>query len=216
MPMSIPNATELMREAAAFNTKVAAGMQRLGTIKDEDVEIATTPKDEILRTDKVTLYRYRPLTESQIRTPVLIAYSLIGRHTMTDLQEDRSLVRNLLNKGVDLWVVDWGNPSRADRWLSIDDYVSGYIHDCVTAMLDATGAEKVNLLGICEGGVFTLAYAALEPARVQQPFASDHPAGLPRRPKRRGAGKGIHQCVDPKPQQRRRRSHDRGVGCTAR
>jgi polyhydroxyalkanoate synthase len=166
MPMSIPNAADLMREAAAFNTKVAAGMQRLGTIKDEDVEIATTPKDEILRTDKVTLYRYRPLTESQIRTPVLIAYSLIGRHTMTDLQEDRSLVRNLLNKGVDLWVVDWGNPSRADRWLSIDDYVSGYIHDCVTAMLDATGAEKVNLLGICEGGVFTLAYAALEPTRV--------------------------------------------------
>ena len=25
----------------------------------------------------------------------------------------------------------------------------------------------MNLLGICEGGVFTLAYAALEPARVQ-------------------------------------------------
>jgi polyhydroxyalkanoate synthase len=98
---------------------------------------------------------------------VLIVYSLIGRHTMTDLQEDRSLVRNLLGLGVDLWVVDWGNPSRADRWLSIDDYVSGYVDDCVTAMLDVTGADKVNLLGICEGGVFTLAYAALEPARVQ-------------------------------------------------
>ena len=122
----------------------------------------------MLRTDKVTLSRYRPLTqESRTRTPVLIVYSLIGRHTMTDLQEDRSLVRNLLDKGVDLWVVDWGNPSRADRWLSIEDYVSGYIHDCVTAMLEATGAEKVNLLGICEGGVFTLAYAALEPDRVQ-------------------------------------------------
>jgi polyhydroxyalkanoate synthase len=166
MPMSMPNVSDLMREAVAFNTKVTEGMQRLRMIKDEDVEIATTPKDEILRTDKVTLYRYRPLTESQIHTPVLIVYSLIGRHTMTDLQEDRSLVRNLLNKGVDLWVVDWGNPSRADRWLSIDDYVSGYIDDCVTAMLDATGAEKVNLLGICEGGVFTLAYAALEPQRV--------------------------------------------------
>jgi polyhydroxyalkanoate synthase subunit PhaC len=166
MPMSIPNVAELMREAAAFNTKVSEGMARLGTITDDQVEIATTPKDEILRTDKVTLYRYRPLTQSQISTPVLIVYSLIGRHTMIDLQEDRSLVRNLLNKGVDLWVVDWGNASRADRWLSIDDYVSGYIDDCVTAMLERTGARKVNLLGICEGGVFTLAYAALEPARV--------------------------------------------------
>jgi polyhydroxyalkanoate synthase subunit PhaC len=166
MPMSLPNATEFMREAAAFNTKVSQGMARLRTIKDEQVEIATTPKEEILRTDKVTLYRYRPLTEPQISTPVLIVYSLIGRHTMTDLQEDRSLVRNLLSKGVDLWVVDWGNPSRADRWLSIDDYVSGYIDDCVTAMMELTGAQKVNLLGICEGGVFTLAYAALEPDRV--------------------------------------------------
>jgi polyhydroxyalkanoate synthase len=167
MPVSIPNVAELMREAAAFNAKIAAGTERLRAIKDEDVEIATTPKDEILRSDKVTLYRYRPLTDSQqIRTPVLICYSLIGRHTMTDLQEDRSLVRNLLRRGVDLWVVDWGNPSRADRWLSIDDYVSGYIDECVSAMLEHTGAQKVNLLGICEGGVFTLAYAALQPARV--------------------------------------------------
>ena len=30
---------------------------------------------------------------------MLIVYSLIGRYTMTDLQEDRSLIRNLLNKG---------------------------------------------------------------------------------------------------------------------
>ena len=95
-----------------------------------------------MRTDKVTLYRYRPLTESRVRTPVLIVYSLIGRHTMTDLQEDRSLVRNLLNQGVDLWVVDWGNASRADRWLTIDDYVSGYLDDCVTAMLRRDRSRK--------------------------------------------------------------------------
>lgn len=168
MANPIPNVADLVREAAAWTTKLTDGMARWGTITDDQVAIATTPKDEVLRTDKVTLSRYRPLTqESRTRTPVLIVYSLIGRHTMTDLQEDRSLVRNLLDKGVDLWVVDWGNPSRADRWLSIEDYVSGYIHDCVTAMLEHTGAEKVNLLGICEGGVFTLAYAALEPDRVQ-------------------------------------------------
>ncbi len=165
--MPFPNATGLMREVTAFNAKVAAGIDQLSTITDDEVEIATTPKDEILRTDKVTLSRYRPLVEQRIRTPLLIVYSLIGRHTMTDLQEDRSLVRNLLNLGIDLWVVDWGNASRADRWLTIDDYVSGYLDDCVTAMCEATGVDKVNLLGICEGGVFTLAYAALEPDRVQ-------------------------------------------------
>ena len=61
------------------------------------------------------------------RTPVLIVYGLVGRWTMTDLQEDRSLVRNLLNLGLDLYVVDWGNPSRADRGLTLDDYIDGYL-----------------------------------------------------------------------------------------
>ena len=50
---------------------------------------------------------------------------------MTDLQDDRSLVRNLLNLGLDLYVVDWGNPSRADRYLTLDDYITGYLDDCV-------------------------------------------------------------------------------------
>ena len=38
--------------------------------------------------------------------------------------------------------------------------------DCVAAIRRATKAAAVNLLGICEGGVLALAYAALEPARV--------------------------------------------------
>jgi polyhydroxyalkanoate synthase subunit PhaC len=118
-------AADMLREVNAFQAKVAAGIEKLGTIKDEQIQIATAPKEEIFRTDKVTLYRYQPQTESRFRTPMLIIYGLIGRHTMTDLQEDRSLVRNLLKQGVDLWVVDWGNPSRADRWLTIDDYVCG-------------------------------------------------------------------------------------------
>jgi polyhydroxyalkanoate synthase subunit PhaC len=162
-----PGVDSLLREVGEFQSRVAAGMEKLSRIKDEDVQIATAPKDEILRTDKVTLHRYRPVTEQRFNTPVLIVYSLIGRHTMTDLQEDRSLVRNLLAQGVDLWVVDWGNASRADRWLTIDDYVQGYLDDCVTAMCEATGQPKVGMLGICEGGVFALAYAALEPERVQ-------------------------------------------------
>jgi polyhydroxyalkanoate synthase subunit PhaC len=167
IPLPAAGPAEMLAEAAALNQRIATGMQRLAAIKDDEVEIATTPKDEVFRTDKVTLYRYRPLAERRVATPVLIVYSLIGRHTMTDLQEDRSLVRNLLGQGIDLWVVDWGNASRADRWLTIDDYVSGYLDDCVRAMREATGAEKVNLLGICEGGVFNLAYAALNPDRVK-------------------------------------------------
>ena len=122
---------QAIAEAAALGEKIARGAELFSKLRDEDVTIATTPKDEVWRQDKVTLHHYRPLAEKKISTPVLIVYGLIGRYTMADLQEDRSLVRNLLNLGVDLYVVDWGNPSRADRWLTLDDYIDGYLAECV-------------------------------------------------------------------------------------
>jgi polyhydroxyalkanoate synthase len=120
-------------EAKGFSERLAQGTKLFGEVKDEDVQIATTPKDEIWRQDKVTLYHYRPLTERKVLTPVLIAYGLVGRYTMVDLQEDRSLVRNLLNLGVDLYVVDWGNPNRADRYVTLKDYDT-YLDECVNVI----------------------------------------------------------------------------------
>jgi polyhydroxyalkanoate synthase subunit PhaC len=155
-----------VQEAARIGAKVLKGAGLFGQLRDEDVQIATTPKDLVWREDKVSLYRYRPLAAPTVHTPVLITYGLIGRWTMTDLQEDRSLVRNLLNLGIDLYVVDWGNPSRADRWLTLDDYICGYLDGCVREIGRRAQVEKVNLLGVCEGGVFTTCYAALEPERV--------------------------------------------------
>ena len=158
---------QAISEAKALGEKIAKGSKLFEEIRDEDVEIATTPKDEVWRQDKVTLYRYRPVTEQKVKTPVLIAYGLVGRYTMADLQEDRSLVRNLLNLGVDLYVVDWGNPSRADRWLTLDDYIDGYLDECVQFIRERHRLDKVSLLGICEGGVFTTCYAALHPETVK-------------------------------------------------
>lgn len=152
--------------AAALGTTMLTGGRLLAGLTDADVQIATTPKDLVWQQDKVSLFHYKPLAERRIGVPVLLCYGLIGRWTMTDLQDDRSLVRNLLNLGIDLYIVDWGNPSRADRYLKLDDYITGYLEGCVTEIARRAGVEKVNLLGVCEGGVFTTAFAALFPERV--------------------------------------------------
>lgn len=160
------NPAEMLAEVAELGRRISAGAKLFSDVRDADVQIATTPKDLVWSQDKVSLYRYRPLAESKGLPPVLIVYGLIGRYTMADLQEDRSLVRNLLNLGLDLYVVDWGNPGRADRYVTIDDYVDDYLAECVAFIGAAAGREKINLLGICEGGVFTTCYAALYPERV--------------------------------------------------
>ena len=131
------------------------------------MQIATTPKHEVFRQDKTVLYRYEPMGKKTVGTPVLMVYGLVGRYTMADLQEDRSLVRNLLAQGVDLYVVDWGNPTRSDRWLTLEDYIDGYLGECVDFIRREEGIDRVSLLGICEGGVFTTCYAARNPKKVK-------------------------------------------------
>src|SRR5215471_12537097 len=142
-------------ELTELNAKLARGAELLNSIRDEDVQVGTTPKREVWRQDKTTLYRYDALAERTIATPVLVVYGLVGRYTMADLQEDRSLIRNLLAQGIDLYAVDWGNPTRTDRWLTLDDYIEGYLASCVSHICKVRGVQQINLLGICEGGVFT-------------------------------------------------------------
>ena len=158
---------QALAEFAEFNLKIMQGSQRLRRIKDRDVQIGTTPKQEVFRQDKTVLYHYEPLTEHTVNTPVLVVYGLVGRYTMADLQEDRSLIRNMLKQGVDLYAVDWGHATRTDRWLTLDDYIDGYLHECVEFICRQHQTESITLLGICEGGVFTLCYAALYPERVR-------------------------------------------------
>jgi len=154
-------------EFSDFNLKMARGQKMLQRLKDEDVQIATADKEVVLRHDKVTLYHYKASAKPTLATPVLVAYGQIGRYTMTDLQEDRSMLRNLLALGVDVYAVDWGAPTRSDRWLRFEDYVDDYLDTCVDFIRRAHGLEAINLLGICEGGIFSLCYAALHPHRVR-------------------------------------------------
>ena len=98
--------------------------------------------------------------------PVLIAYGLIGRYTMADLQEDRSLVRNLLNLGRRSLRGRLGQSEPGRPLVTIDDYVDGYLAECVRVICERHDLDRISLLGICEGGVFTTCYAALYPETV--------------------------------------------------
>ena len=135
-------AAQALAELSDFNLKMARGQQLLQRIKDEDVQIATADKEVVFREDKTTLYRYKPTAKRTLKVPVLVAYGQIGRYTMTDLQEDRSMLRNLLALGVDVYAVDWGSPTRGDRWLTFEDYVDTYLHDCVEHICREHGCPR--------------------------------------------------------------------------
>ncbi|MBW7884932.1 MAG: class III poly(R)-hydroxyalkanoic acid synthase subunit PhaC [Caldilineaceae bacterium] len=162
-----PSVHQLLQELADLSRKALTGLENLSHLHEEDIQFGTTPKDEIYREDKVVLYRYRPLVETPFPIPLLISYALVNRPYMVDLQEDRSLVRNLLKLGIDVYIIDWGYPGPTERWLTLEDYIDGYIDSCVDTIRARHGLEQINLLGICQGGVFSLCYAATHPEKIK-------------------------------------------------
>jgi polyhydroxyalkanoate synthase len=165
-PVAI-TAAAAMQEINEVRAKLERGAKRLAELGEDALAIATAPKDEVYREDMIRLYRYRPTVEHESGIAVLIAYALVGRYQMVDLEEDRSFVRKLLAAGVRVYLVDWGQPRRVHRWLTIDDYVSGYLDNCVDVICERERIDKVNLLGVCQGGVLTTCYAALFPRKVK-------------------------------------------------
>ena len=156
--------TDAIREWVEMAQKAT---ENISKVRDDDLVIGPTPKEAVYRDDNIILYRYTPVRPRPFKIPVIIAYALVNRPYMVDLQESRSLVRNLLAEGIDIYLIDWGYPQKGDRWLTIDDHVNGYIQNCVDYVCEQHGLDAVNLLGICQGGTLSLCFTALHPEKVK-------------------------------------------------
>jgi len=150
-------------------TETAQKLQKSGQVFSQigKIEVGTAPKDLVWEMDKVRLFRYRRDSPANVKTPLVISYALINRYDMLDLQPDRSLVRNLLGLGLDIYVIDTGYPTRNDRYLTMNDYINVYINGAMDYVRETHQISKVNIMGICQGGTFSLIYAALHPDKVK-------------------------------------------------
>ncbi len=152
-------------EMAEFSRRMARAAAQLATM---DVRSeGCSARREAFRVDKTVLWRYVPTAPDAGLAPVVICYALVNRPYMLDLQPDRSLIRGLLARGLDIWLVDWGYPDAGDSGLSLDDYVNRYLGACIDRVRSERGVGAVNLLGVCQGGTMSICHAAQHPERVR-------------------------------------------------
>ena len=154
----------LLHDAAVMQKQAQSVLSALREIGD--VQVGLSEKTCVYAEDKIRLHRYSPLARSANLPPVLICYAMVNRPYMLDLQPDRSLIRELLFLGIDVYLLDWGYPDGSDRFTSLDEYIGGYLGRCVEFILDQNSIEALNLLGVCQGGTMSLCYAALEPKKI--------------------------------------------------
>ena len=158
-------ATQFVKEMEKYSNHLLKITETL--LKTEDVDIAASPKELVLQEDTMKLYHFRPQHRKTCPIPLLVTYALVNRETMMDLEEGRSLIRNMLDLGLDIYIIVWGYPSRLDRYVTLDDYIDMYMDDCVEFIRRERGLEKINLMGVCQGGTFSAIYTALYPEKIK-------------------------------------------------
>jgi len=117
---------------------------------------STTPSQTVAQTDNAALERFGDPT----RPPLLIVYSLVNQPSILDFAPQRSMIARLVEGGYCVYLLAWHPPGQAQRFVSLSDYIAGDIADAA-ATISQAHEQPAHLLGVCQGGVLALCYAAI-------------------------------------------------------
>ena len=108
--------------------------------------------------------QYTPKTPDVHAIPLVYVFSQVNRFYLGDLTPDRSLFQKLLDAGIQVFAVSWRNPTEKQRDWGLDTYAEGVIQ-AVAVAREISGQPKVNLIGVCAGGLTTAVAAGVLAAR---------------------------------------------------
>lgn len=164
-------AAELTRQSALYAGNAFDRVFRAASL----VQAGQTPFETLHTDGLVSLRYYPPLAEDAIeldgeaisvertahRTPVVIVPPLAVNMLIYDLFPQRSLVRFLRAKGFEVYLIDWGVPTRAHSHYNLHTYVAELLPAYLNRVRQHSGEQELSLHGWSMGGMFTLFYSAL-------------------------------------------------------
>jgi polyhydroxyalkanoate synthase subunit PhaC len=128
--------------------------------------IACTPGAVVYQDEMFELLQYTPTTPKVRAIPLLMIPPQINRHYILDLSPGRSLVEFAVSQGIQVFMIVWRNPSSLlghGKW-GLNDYLAAAERASeVVKKIARTG--KLNLLGLCAGGI-TVSYVLAHLAAI--------------------------------------------------
>jgi len=161
---SFTNGLRNMMDDLRNNYGYPAVADRNGFVIGKDV--ATSAGSVVYRDELIELMQYEPMTKQTHETPFLYVFSQVNRFYLGDLTHDRSLFKELLNAGIPVFAVSWRNPTVDNKDWDLE-YYAEHVITAINVMREITGCPKVNIMGLCAGGITTAAALGLLQSRGQ-------------------------------------------------
>ena len=156
------NGESLRRGFEIYLEDLRAGTVRMTSPEDFRVggNLATTPGAVVFRNRLLELIHYTPVANEVHRAPIVIVTPWINKYYVLDLTPKKSMVGFLLERGFDVYITSWKNPSPDMAETSFDDYLTQGVDEAVRVARTLSGADKVHAVGYCIGGTLLAVYLA--------------------------------------------------------
>lgn len=123
-------------------------------------DLAATKGKVIFRNDLIELIQYEPGTDEVYEVPMLVSPPWINKYYIMDLAPNRSLFEWAIKNKRTLFTISYRNPDASMRDYTFDNYLEEGPLAALDVVQAVTGAEKIDVFGLCLGGAMASMTAA--------------------------------------------------------
>ena len=121
---------------------------------------AATPGKVVYRNELIELIQYEPQTPQVHSAPLLCSPPWINKYYVMDLAPQRSFIEWAVQHDRTVFVISYRNPTAEMSGLTMDAYLIDGPKQALDVISDITGADTIDIVGLCLGGALTAITAA--------------------------------------------------------
>lgn len=151
----------LERARTEFERAMLRNIKGLDYFASSAPVLGASAKETLIARGPLRFYHYKPLVDDVYRVPVMLVMATTNRGYIFDMVPGQSFVEFLLQRGFDVFMVDWEAPRPDEKHLAMEDYVGDFLPQCVAKVAEVTGEPDLSVVGYCFGGVLSILWASL-------------------------------------------------------
>lgn len=121
---------------------------------------AATPGKVVYRNDLIELIQYEAQTPQVHAAPLLCSPPWINKYYVMDLAPQRSFIEWAVQHNRTVFAISYRNATAEMSGVKMDDYLLDGPKQALDVITDITGADTVDIVGLCLGGALTAITAA--------------------------------------------------------
>jgi polyhydroxyalkanoate synthase len=115
-------------------------------------DLGISPGSVVFKNEMFELFQYKPATQEVYRRPLLLVPPQVNKFYVLDLSPSKSIVRYLVDNGLQVFAISWRNPTPKQREWGFAAYDRGIL-EAIDAVRAITESPDVNIVGSCLGGM---------------------------------------------------------------